>query len=129
MKFTSSIKCLLAASLFAAASVSVAGTTYGEGTASALQGDYGAAFTTWQSLAESGDPRAQFNLGLMYHGGLFVEANEEKALTWYQRAAENGVPEAQQFLAVAYTEGWFGLPQNMVYAQYWTDRLNKNIAN
>jgi TPR repeat protein len=129
MKIIHYIKCLLAASLFAAASVAMAGGSYGDGTNSALQGDYRSAFATWQSLAENGDGRAQFNLGLMYHGGLFVAADEEKALDWYRRAAENGVPEAQQFLAVAYTEGWFGLQQNMVYAQYWTERLNKNIAN
>lgn len=129
MKMFRYIKCLIAASLFTAASVAMAGDSYGAGTASALQGDYRAAFTTWQALAEGGDGRAQFNLGLMYHGGLFVEANEEQALVWYERAAENGVPEAQQFLAAAYTEGWFGLPQNMIYAQYWTERLTKNIAN
>ena len=129
MKFIRHINLMLAAALFATASVSMAGTTYGDGTESALRGDYRSAFETWRTLAENGDPRAQFNLGLMYHGGLFVEANEEQALVWYQRAAENGVPEAQQFLAAAYTEGWFGLPRDMVFARYWTDRLSTNAAN
>lgn len=129
MKSGRRIQWLLAASLFTAAAVASAGGNYGDGADSAVRGDYKAAFEIWQSLAEQGDARAQFNLGLMYHGGLFVEQNEEKALGWYQRAAESGVPEAQQFLAVAYAEGWFGLPKNLSLARYWTDRQSGNGAN
>lgn len=109
----------------ATATASAAG-SYGDGTTATLRGDYESAFEIWRSLAESGDPRAQFNLGLMYHGGLAVEADEEEALSWYRRAAANGVPEAQEYLAIGYSEGWFGLPQNAVYANYWLEQLNRH---
>lgn len=122
------LKGLVAAVMLTAAWGAQAGGNYADGADSAVRGDYRAAFDAWESLAESGDARAQFNLGLMYHGGLFVEQNEAKALGWYQRAAENGVPEAQQFLVVAYTEGWFGLAKNLTLAQYWSDRLSEEVA-
>lgn len=122
------IRGMMAAVILSAACGAQAGGSYGDGADSAVRGDYQAAFDAWESLAENGDARAQFNLGLMYHGGLFVEQNEEKALSWYQRAAESGVPEAQQFLVVAYTEGWFGLAKNLTLAQHWSDRLSEEVA-
>ena len=125
MYLSKTIRCLSIAALFGlvTATASAAG-SYGDGATSALRGDYKSAFEIWRTLAESGDPRAQFNLGLMYHGGLFVDANEKEALAWYQRAAANGVREAQEYLAVGYSEGWFGLPQNTIYATYWQDKLD-----
>ena len=125
MRLSRTIRCLSVAALFglATATASAAG-SYGDGATSALRGDYKSAFEIWRTLAENGDPRAQFNVGLMYHGGLFVDANEKKALAWYQRAAANGVPEAQEYLAVGYSEGWFGLPRNEIYAAYWQDKLD-----
>ena len=37
--------------------------------------------------AQSGDARAQFNLGLYYHDGRGVTQNYAEALKWYRRAA------------------------------------------
>jgi len=90
---------------------------------SAIDENYSAAFSYWMPLAEAGDPRAQFNVALMYHGGLHVKFDETAALNWYQRAAENGVIEAQEYLAVGYQEGWFGLPVDAQRASYWHQKI------
>lgn len=92
---------------------------YYNGVMSALKQDYKEAYGVLKPLAEKGDPRAIFNLGLMYHAGLFVAYDEKKAVELYQEAAKLGVPEAQQFLAAGYREGWFGLPMDYEKYKYW----------
>jgi len=86
-------------------------------------GDYTSATAQWNSLAQAGNPEAQFNLGLMYHSGLGGSMNEHEAVSWYEKAAQNGYPRAQEFLAVAYREGWFGLTRDLKKADYWLDQL------
>jgi hypothetical protein len=95
---------------------------YFDGVVSAMKQNYSDAYEMLKPLADKGDPRAIFNLGLMYHAGLFVEFDEAKAVEMYQAAAKRGVPEAQQFLAAAYREGWFGLPMDYEKYRYWMDR-------
>jgi len=92
----------------------------------AYRNDYGTAFSYWLPLARQGDARAQFNLGLMYHSGLFVEQDEARALYWYHQAAANGIREAQEYLVVGYSEGWFGLDKDEAKAKYWEQRLAEN---
>ncbi len=99
---------------------------YAQGYDSAYRNDYGAAFSYWLPLALQGDARAQFNLGLMYHSGLFVEQDEAQALYWYHQAAANGIREAQEYLVVGYSEGWFGLDKDEAKARYWEQRLAEN---
>lgn len=84
---------------------------------------YQAAISIWTELANKGDGGAQFNLGLMYHGGLGVERDEQKAVMWYQKAAESGFSTAITYLTVGYEEGWFGLSQNTNKAYYWRGLL------
>ncbi len=96
---------------------------YGQGYDSAYQGDYDTAYSVWLPLAMKGDPRAQFNLGLMYHSGLFVALDEARALYWYHKAAANGMREAQEYLVMGYSEGWFGLQRDKRKARYWEARL------
>ncbi len=99
---------------------------YTQGYDSAYEGDYGSAYSYWLPLAMEGDARAQFNLGLMYHSGLFVEQDEGRALYWYHKAAENGIREAQEYLVVGYSEGWFGLRKDPRKARYWEKMLAEN---
>ncbi len=80
---------------------------------------YTDAVKVWQNLAEQGDAQAQFNLGLMYHGGLGLPRDEAAAVVWYQKAAESGYYQAQIYLTVGYKEGWFGLPKDPGKAYYW----------
>ena len=97
---------------------------YADGFSAAASGDYKAAYAKWHDLAEKGDANAQFNLGLMYHSGLQVPFDEQKAVYWYQRAAEGGNQLAQEYLAVGYQEGWFGLQRDMAKSHYWYQRLD-----
>ena len=82
-------------------------------------GDFKQAVTIWKQLADQGDAQAQFNLGLMYHGGLGLPRNETEAVSWYEKAAQNGYQPAQVYMVVGYEEGWFGLPQDSNKAYYW----------
>jgi len=93
---------------------------------SARAGDYSEAMKYWQQKAELGDAQAQFNLALMYHGGLGVAINETAALQWYEKSAQNGYPWAQEYLAVAYQEGWFGLERDTGKAEVWLKKLEEN---
>jgi len=97
--------------------------SYTDAFAAAESGNYDQALNLFTPLAEQGNAQAQFNLALMYHGGLGVKRSEQQALVWYQRAAANGSKEAQEFLAVGYQEGWFGLPRDNQQASYWFERL------
>jgi len=117
------IKTTLFATLLCMSAVSANADSYDSAVNSAIDENYSAAFSYWMPLAKAGDPRAQFNVALMYHGGLHVSFDESAALEWYQRAAENGVTEAQEYLAVGYQEGWFGLPVDKQRSNYWQKKV------
>ena len=87
------------------------------------QGDYSGALKYWQERAGAGDAQAQFNLALMYHGGLGVAMDEAAALRWYIKSAQNGYPWAQEYLAIAYQEGWFGLKRDPDQSRVWLKKL------
>ncbi len=114
---------LLALLPWLACAAPAASDPYAEGYDLAATGDYRTAYAIWLPLAMNGDGRAQFNLGLMYHGGLYVAPDEAAAIHWYRAAADNGIREAQEFLYVGYKEGWFGLPRSEFHADYWAGRL------
>ena len=101
---------------------------YSQGYDHAYSGDYQAAYSEWMPAAKAGDARAQFNLALLYHGGLLGPVDEAMAVHWYREAAKNGIREAQEYLAAAYREGWFGLNRNPSLAQYWENRLSVNTG-
>lgn len=113
--------CLIA--LLWLGSANVTADPYVNAVDSAIDENYSTAFAHWMPLAKAGDPRAQFNVALMYHGGLHVGFDESAALQWYRRAAENGVTEAQEYLVVGYQEGWFGLPIDQQRAKYWQQKV------
>ncbi len=97
--------------------------TYNEGFLAAESGNYQLASAEWGQLAAEGHAIAQFNLGLLYHGGLGVELNEQKAVQLYEASAEQGYQRAQEFMAVGYAEGWFGLPKDATKAAYWEQKI------
>lgn len=68
-----------------------------------LQGDYAGALSLFQSLAEQGDARAQYQLSSMYFAGEGVAQDVAQAETWCRKAAEQGDPSAQVHL------GWMCL--------------------
>jgi len=113
---------LISISIFAGATAALAD-DYADGFLAASDGDYKVAYAKWHDLAEQGDANAQFNLGMMYHSGLQVPFNEQKAVYWYQRAAEGGNQLAQEYMAIGYQEGWFGLSRDEAKSHYWYQRL------
>ncbi|HWT28122.1 MAG TPA: tetratricopeptide repeat protein [Methylophilaceae bacterium] len=57
--------------------------------------DFKTASTIYHELADQGDAKAQYNLGLMYSRGDGVKQNYNEALKWYRLSAEQGFAEAQ----------------------------------
>ena len=79
---------ILTISLCAAllAAVPAAANEYDDAVRSYASGDYNKAYKLFLPLAESGDPDAQFHLGLMYDNGLGVQQDSAIAEQWYNRA-------------------------------------------
>lgn len=69
-----------------------------------LPKDWFAAFNQWLPLAESGGPKAQFNIGRCFDRGDGVEDDKEKALEWYLKAASQEDPRAYYNLFLFYEE-------------------------
>jgi len=67
--------------------------------------DYPAAARMLTTLAQAGDPEAQYRLGLLYARGKGVLGNLGDGIVWYRRAAEQGHAEAQFELSLAYVYG------------------------
>jgi hypothetical protein len=61
-----------------------------KGLAAAQSGDYATALKEWEPLAEQGDASVQYNLGVMYEGGLGIPQDYANAVKWYTLAAEQG---------------------------------------
>jgi len=70
--------------------------------------------TEVEDLANRGDARAQFNLGVLYHDGEGVPQDYTQAAVWFRKAAEHGNADAQYSLGVLYDLG-HGVPND--YAQ------------
>lgn len=63
-------------------------------------GDYEKAREIWVPLAEKGDAKALFNLGVLYDEGLGVPRDPEKARQFWEKAAERGLLTATHNLAL-----------------------------
>jgi hypothetical protein len=82
------------------------------------RGDYGTALREWRPLAEQGDARAQFSLGLSYENGDGVPRDHAKARAWYEKAAAQGDAKAQFYLGMQSSFGQGG-PMDLVQAYMW----------
>ncbi len=85
------------------------------------RGDYTAAQREFQPLAENGDPRAQYALGIMYLNGYLDPTPPDAAVKWLRSAAERGYIQAQTELARMYRTG-DGVPQNFTEMAIWYER-------
>lgn len=83
------------------------------------RGDFAAALREWRPLAEQGDARAQFNLGVILFNGQGIPHDPVEAVEWYRAAADQGYGPAQDKLAFMYETGQ-GLLQNYVEAYKWS---------
>jgi len=64
-----------------------------------FEGDYEAAKSVWEPLAEAGDARALYNMATLYRRGLGVDRDQERAWDLLRQSAEKGFAEAQYLLA------------------------------
>lgn len=80
--------------------------------------DYDTALAIWQPLADAGDARGQYGLGLMYGNGFGVMMDDAQALHWYGLAAEQGHGDAACKIAIMHQNGW-GVPMNDEEAIRW----------
>lgn len=123
MKKQLSVFSLILATAMSTSAIASDNAKFADGFIAQESGDYKTALQVMGPLADKGHAHAQFNVGLMYHSGLGVKRDEQRAVQWYHKAAENGYKQAQEYLAVGYGEGWFGLPKDPKRAQYWEKRL------
>ena len=95
------------------------------------KGDYATALGLLKPLAEQGDARSQFNLGVMYEKGQGVPQAYAEAVVWYRKAAEQGHALAQNNLGLMYGKGQ-GVRQDKIMAHMWLNlastRLNATRA-
>ncbi len=82
-----------------------------------LRGDYDEAFTKLHELAIAGEPRAQYDLGVLYDKGQGLPQSDQEARRWYSLAADQGKPRAQYSLGRMYLNGQ-GVPADPVVAYY-----------
>lgn len=83
-----------------------------------MRGDYATAMALLKPLADEGQAKAQYNVGLMYNLGQGVPQNYPEALKWFNRSAEKGDAQAMYGLATMFGRGE-GVPQNYVQAHMW----------
>ncbi len=82
------------------------------------RGDFRVAAGLFYPLAQRGDARAQYNLGLLYASGLGVEQDNQAALKWHRMAAGQGHAGGQNELAQMYAKGQ-GVQPSPVLAYVW----------
>ena len=68
--------------------------------------------------AESGDVKAQVQLGLAYASGDGVTADESEAVKWFRKAADQGDAAGEYYLGEVYATGR-GVPVDYVEALKW----------
>lgn len=107
---------LLAAGLFAVSTGAHAGLK--EARSAYKNKDYAVALQELKPLVESGDPVAEFYLGLMYDNGEDVVQNYQQAIAWYRKAADKGYGPAQSNLGVIYETGG-GVERDFKEAASW----------
>ena len=123
MKLTKTLltTALLGASVFSFQSTAWADTLeqqFQQGLTAYEQSNYQTAFKLWLPLAEQGNAKAQYNLGVMYGNGRGVKQDYFKAVNWYRKAAEQGYAKAQFNLGNMYANGR-GVKQDDVEAVKW----------
>ncbi len=82
------------------------------------RGDARGAIDRLRPLAERGDGRAQFCLGVILGRGDAGTAKENEARAWLERAAGQDHGLAQYYLGVMYEKGW-GIPSDPAEALRW----------
>lgn len=97
---------IMAMSLVVLATLATPATaSYDSGLYAYSAGDYATARREWLPLAEAGDARSQYQLGVMHINGEGVEADAAMALKWFRLAADQGYTPSLVSLAGLYYAG------------------------
>lgn len=81
-------------------------------------GDYGAALSWLEPVAQEGEAQAQFILGFMHQNGKGVPTDAEKGTALIRQSAEQGYAYAQFALGSSYRFG-IGVEQDLLDAHHW----------
>jgi len=68
------------------------------------------------SLANQGNAKSQYKLGLMHELGMGIEKDLSQAFVWYQKSADLGI-----FYALSK-----GVEKNIEQSKYWIRKANEN---
>lgn len=109
--------CAISLALFISAAVIplTAFAGFDEGLTAAQKGDFATALREWRPLAQQGNARAQYNLGVMYDNGKGVPQDYKETVKWFRLAADQGNAGAQSNLGLMYENGQ-GVEQSRVVA-------------
>lgn len=91
---------------------------FDEAAAAFAAGDYDKALKETRPLAEKGDPRSQYAMGVLYENGFAVTKDLKQAAAWYLKAAKQGNSDAQYNLGAMHEHG-IGMPVNYSEAARW----------
>jgi hypothetical protein len=80
--------------------------------------DYATALKELKPLADKGDPRSQYAMGVLAENGFGMPKDLALAAKWYRKAAEQGNTDAQFNLGAMYEHG-VGMPVNYAQAARW----------
>lgn len=70
-----------------------------------ISADYDRALYWFKKIAESGNVKAQFYLGVMYAAGRDIEIDYKKSAYWFEKAAKQGDELSQLNVGMFYIEG------------------------
>jgi len=77
------------------------------------------------SLANQGNAKSQYELGLMYELGMGIDKNHSQALAWYQKSANQDYAKAQYNLGIFYALAK-GVDKDIEQSKYWIRKANEN---
>ena len=97
---------------------SAADTAASQGAAAYDRGDYKTALSILQPLGETGNPVAQYFIGVMNLKGQGTDKNVQTALGWFQKSASAGYSMAQSYMGAFSRRGDL-ISQNYVEALRW----------
>ena len=83
--------------------------------------NYPVALKELRPLAEQGDARSQYAMGVMAENGFGMPKNPSQAAAWYLKAAKQGNTDAQYNLGAMFEHG-IGMPANPGQAAHWYRR-------
>ncbi len=95
--------------------------SYEDAVAAAAQHDLPKARGLFAAAAQTGDARAEFNLGRMFLRGEGGPRDEGQALIWSEKAAEQGIPGAQYDTGRIYEQG-LGVKRDPERAAGWYEK-------